>query len=63
VTAGRTIRRVSCSTDFYDVESGNPIHPAPKIDNDGHGTAMATLVREVAPEATIIGIRVSIRTR
>jgi hypothetical protein len=44
--------------DFYDVESGNPIHPAPKIDNDGHGTAMATLVREVAPEATIIGIRV-----
>jgi hypothetical protein len=44
--------------DFYDVESGNPIHPAPRIDNDGHGTAMATLVREVAPEATIIGIRV-----
>lgn len=44
--------------DFYDVESGNPLHPAPKTDNDGHGTAMATLVREVAPEATIIGIRV-----
>ena len=44
--------------DFYDVESGNPIHPAPPIDNHGHGTAMATLVREVAPEARIIGIRV-----
>jgi hypothetical protein len=44
--------------DFYDVEGGNPIHPAFQIDNDGHGTAMATLVRNVAPEATIIGIRV-----
>lgn len=44
--------------DFYDIESGNPIHPAARIDNDGHGTAMATLVREVAPDATIVGIRV-----
>lgn len=44
--------------DFYDVESRNPLHPVTRIDNDGHGTAMATLVQEVAPEAKVIAVRV-----
>ncbi len=44
--------------DFYDVEAGNPIHPAPQIDNDGHGTAMATLIQQVVPDATIHAVRV-----
>ncbi len=44
--------------DFYDIESGNPIHPAPQVDYDGHGTAMSTLVQQVAPEASVVAIRV-----
>jgi hypothetical protein len=44
--------------DFYDIQSGNPVHPGAHVDHDGHGTAMATLVQEVAPEAKVVAIRV-----
>lgn len=46
--------------DFYDIEAGPPIHigAAGQIDNDGHGTAMAVLAAEVAPEAEIYIVRV-----
>jgi Subtilase family len=46
--------------DFYDLEIANPIHAglAHMTDNDGHGTAMATLVAAVAPEAEIYIVRV-----
>jgi Subtilase family len=45
---------------FYDIEIGNPIHSGvlKKTDNDGHGTAMAVLAAEVAPEAEIYIVRV-----
>jgi subtilisin family serine protease len=44
--------------DFYDIQQGTPVHPAIPIDNDGHGTAMATLIQEVAPEAKVFAVRV-----
>jgi len=47
--------------DFYDVEpAGTAHHPAPPApyDNDGHGTAMATLIQEVAPTAELYVVRV-----
>jgi hypothetical protein len=61
-TLGRTIRIGVIDTgavglgflhDFFDVTNHNkPIHPgAPKqIDSDGHGTAMATLINQIAPK-------------
>lgn len=46
--------------DFYDLETANPIHVglSGQTDNDGHGTAMAVLAAEVAPEAEIYVVRV-----
>lgn len=47
--------------DYYDVESAAPLHPSPPtpVDRDGHGTAMAELIRSVAPAADIYVIRIS----
>jgi hypothetical protein len=46
--------------DFYDVQDPNPINPGASsvLDNDGHGTAMASLAAAVAPEADIYIVRV-----
>jgi subtilisin family serine protease len=50
--AGLTVK------DYYDVQV-NPIHAglSRMKDSDGHGTAMATLVRDVAPAADIYIVR------
>jgi subtilisin family serine protease len=48
--------------DYYDVENAKTaLHPGPPIpvDNDGHGTAMSTLVREIAKGAEIYIVRIS----
>ena len=46
--------------DFYDLESPSVIHAGRgnMADNDGHGTAMASLAAEVAPDAEIYVVRV-----
>ena len=46
--------------DFYDLDEETPVHAtlAAMIDNDGHGTAMAKLVKAVAPDAEIYIVRV-----
>jgi hypothetical protein len=47
-------------SDFYDVENAANLHPVPvsPLDNDGHGTAMAALIHDVAPDAEIWVVRV-----
>jgi len=48
-------------SDFYDLTNRVNQHPGRRaqIDANGHGTAMATLVHEVAPEAEIDVIRIT----
>jgi hypothetical protein len=48
------------AVDFYDVQTASPVHAglSAMVDNDGHGTAMASLTAEVAPEASIYVVRV-----
>lgn len=46
--------------DFYDVLDLSGVHPGlPSQDQDGHGTAMATIVQQVAPDADLFVIRIS----
>jgi subtilisin family serine protease len=46
--------------DYYDVLNLSGVHPGlPSHDIDGHGTAMTTLIREVAPDAELMVVRVS----
>jgi len=46
--------------DFYDVLNlSSPHSGLPSQDKDGHGTAMAMLIREVAPDAEIFIVRVA----
>lgn len=46
--------------DFFDVADAANLHPVPPAprDNDGHGTAMAELIHDVAPDAEIWVVRV-----
>lgn len=46
--------------DFFDVENAAKLHPVPPapVDNDGHGTAMAELIHDVAPDAEVYIVRV-----
>ena len=48
-------------SDFFDVVPPGPYHPgsAGRIDRNGHGTAMATLVHEVAPKSDVASIRIT----
>ena len=49
-------------TDFYDLTTTSAnLHPgaANQVDTDGHGTAMATLIHEVAPGASISMVRIA----
>ncbi|WP_321474279.1 S8/S53 family peptidase [uncultured Paludibaculum sp.] len=45
--------------DYYDLLNSNTCHPgqANAIDNVGHGTAMATIIRAVAPDCTLTVVR------
>ena len=46
--------------DFYDVENAANPHPGlhALLDNDGHGTAMAELIHDLAPDAEVWVVRV-----
>ncbi len=43
---------------FYDIENNPPTVAGHWYDNDGHGTAMATLIQQVTPNAELYVIRV-----
>jgi subtilisin family serine protease len=47
-------------SDFFDLYHMGSWHPgtAKQVDNDGHGTAMATLIQEVAPDADLAAVRI-----
>ena len=47
--------------DFFDVPNPNNQHPgaAASLDYHGHGTAMATIIRDVAPGASIYAVRIA----
>jgi subtilisin family serine protease len=48
------------ANDFYDVLDLSGRHPGlPSQDKDGHGTAMAMLIRDIAPDAEIFVVRVA----
>ena len=66
VDSGQDGLQYGAVKDYYDVENANAaLHPSPPVpvDQDGHGTAMSSLVREVAPGAEIYIVRISDRSQ
>ena len=47
--------------DFYDVQNSTNVHPGAgaMVDNNGHGTAMANIISDVAPGAHLYAVRIA----